>query len=322
MKELDLAAYCAAKTEQHNRPAGVGDAILALADSAKDIARLAASNGMGGEALGSLAGGVNEDGDAQKQLDVLSDEIVTKALRGARIGTYFSEEQAEPIILDQDGVIGVACDPLDGSSNIDTNLTIGTIFSVFAMADCEGGLPPIGRKQLAAGLFVYGPQTTLLLSFGDEVAAFALSPEGRFCTLSWDVAIPKASHEFAINASNAAFWPAPIQSYIHHLSTGAGAQTSGMRWLGSLVADAYRIFRRGGIFLYPQDSRKGYEQGRLRLIYEANPVAFLIEAAGGRASSGTQDILLLPPQSLHQRVPLIFGSADEVDALATLIANS
>lgn len=322
MKELDLAAYCAAKTQEHNRPAPLSRVILALADSAIDIAQLAASNGLGARALGSLAGGLNEDGDAQKQLDVLADEIVTKALRGAGVGSYFSEEQAEPISLDPDGPIGVACDPLDGSSNIDTNLTIGTIFSVFAMADCEDGLPPIGRKQIAAGLFVYGPQTALLLSFGDEVAAFALTPEGQFCALSWDVAIPKARAEFAINASNAAFWPAPIQSYIQNLSSGAGAASSGMRWLGSLVADAYRIFRRGGIFLYPQDSRKGYEHGRLRLIYEANPVGFLVEAAGGRASSGTQDILTIPPQHLHQRVPFIFGSADEVDALTRLIRNS
>ena len=322
MKELDLAAYCAAKAQGHDQPAAVTKAILALAECAIDIAQLAASNGLGAPALGSLAGSMNEDGDAQKQLDVLSDEIITNALRRAGVGTYFSEEQAEPISLDKDGLIAVACDPLDGSSNIDTNLTIGTIFSVFAMADCEGGLPPIGRKQIAAGLFVYGPQTALLLSFGDEVASFALTPEGQFSALSWDVAIPKVSAEFAINASNAAFWPVPIQSYIHHRSSGAGAATSGMRWLGSLVADAYRIFRRGGIFLYPQDSRKGYEQGRLRLIYEANPVAFLVEAAGGKASSGEHDILTIPPQSLHQRVPFMFGSADEVDVLTNLIRNS
>lgn len=322
MRELDLAAYCAAKTDDYGQPAPVCDAILALADSAIQIAQLAASNGIGGKALGSLSGGMNEDGDAQKQLDVLCDAIITKALRGAGVGTYFSEEQAEPIGLNKDALIAVACDPLDGSSNIDTNLTIGTIFSVFAMADCVGGLPPMGHKQMAAGMFVYGPQTALLLSFGDEVAAFALTPEGRFCALTWDVSIPKASTEFAINASNAAFWPAPIQSYIQHVSAGAGATTSAMRWLGSLVADAYRIFRRGGIFLYPQDSRKGYEQGRLRLIYEANPVAFLVEAAGGKASSGTHDILKISPQNLHQRVPFIFGSADEVDALITLIRNS
>ena len=140
--------------------------------------------------------------------------------------------------------------------------------------------------------------------------------------LSWDVAIPARHSEFAINSSNAAFWPTPIQSYIHHRSLGAGAATSGMRWLGSLVADAYRIFRRGGIFLYPQDSRTGYEQGRLRLIYEANPIAFLVEAAGGKASSGTQDILAISPQTLHQRVPLIFGSSDEVEAVIGLIRNS
>ena len=335
MRDLELAAYCAAQAKKPHRPAkssaaisaATNEAILALAEAAIKIAKLAANNGLGAQGLGSgalasLSGTVNEDGDAQKQLDLLCDEIVSDALRGAGIGTYFSEEQAEPIIIDKDGLIGAACDPLDGSSNIDTNLTIGTIFSLFAMADCADGLPPIGHKQIAAGFFIYGPQTALLLSFGDEVVAFALTPEGRFKALSWEVAIPARHAEFAINSSNAAFWPAPIQRYIQHRSLGAGAATSGMRWLGSLVADAYRIFRRGGIFLYPQDSRKGYEQGRLRLTYEANPIAFLVEAAGGKASSGAQDILAIPPQNLHQRVPLIFGSSDEVDALTALIRNS
>ena len=130
--------------------------------------------------------------------------------------------------------------------------------------------------------------------------------------MDWQIDIPKASTEFAINASNAAFWPKPIQDYIYEISYGAGAKDSGMRWLGSLVADSYRIFRRGGVFLYPQDSRKGYEEGRLRLVYEANPIAFLIEAAGGMATTGTGPILDQEISSLHQRIPLIFGSSDEV----------
>lgn len=299
--------------------ATIAPAIAGLAEAAKAIAALSASNGLGGDNLGTMAGGINEDGDSQKQLDVLSDEIVCAALTKAGVGMYYSEEQSQPVTLHDTGTIGVACDPLDGSSNIDTNLTIGTIFSVFALADCVGGLPPIGRKQKAAGLFVYGPQTALLLSFGDEVAAFALSEAGVFERLAWNVSIPKDSTEFAINASNAAFWPAPIKDYIYEVSYGAGAAQSGMRWLGSLVADAFRIFRRGGVFLYPQDSRPSYEQGRLRLIYEASPIAFLIEAAGGKASTGSQDILDVVPTELHQRIPLIFGSAHVVDAITTQI---
>ena len=321
MTMSDLKSYIASTYERKSLPGGLADTLLGLADAAIEIAKLAANNGLDTPNLGGLAGGLNEDGDSQKQLDVLSDYLVCEALSAAGVARYFSEEQAEVKILTPDGQIGVACDPLDGSSNIDTNLTIGTIFSIFDMKDCVNDLPPMGRKQLAAGLFVYGPQTALLLSFGDEVAAFALSEEGRFIRLEWDVQIPASSTEFAINASNAAFWPAPIQTYIAERSTGSAAKTSAMRWLGSLVADAFRIFRRGGVFLYPQDSRTGYEQGRLRLIYEASPMAFLIEAAGGRATTGTHDILDIAPTSLHQRIPLIFGSADEVKHIIARIAQ-
>ena len=183
---------------------------------------------------------------------------------------------------------------------------------MFSVADCDGDLPPIGRKQLAAGVFIYGPQTSLLLRVSDEVVGFGLAPDGQFQRLDWQIAFPPKTSEFAINASNAAFWPEPIKRYIDTLSHGARARQSGMRWNGSLVADAMRIFRRGGVFLYPQDSRDGYEAGRLRLVYEASPIAFLIEAAGGLATTGTIDILDHPISSLHQRVPLFFGSADEV----------
>ena len=295
----------------------VASAIMALSDAAKKIASLAASNGIGGDNLSHLAGGVNEDGDSQKQLDVLSDKIVQDGLRSAGVAIYFSEEEATPITLNQGQSISVACDPLDGSSNIDTNLTIGTIFSVFRTSDCQDGLPPYGRKQIASGFFVYGPQTALLLSFGSDVRAFALSQSGVFAQLDWQVQIPKASAEFAINASNAAFWPDGIKAYIDELSRGEMAHRSGMRWLGSLVADAFRIFRRGGLFLYPEDSRKGYEQGRLRLIYEANPIAFMVEAAGGTAIDGVRPILDIKPDHLHQRIPFIFGSAEMVDELSS-----
>ena len=318
----DLKHYISEVQSHKSLPDEIEEVLLGLAEAAKKIAKLAATNGLDTPNLGQLAGGQNEDGDSQKQLDVLADNLVCEALSAAGIGTYFSEEKAEADIIMPDGVLGVACDPLDGSSNIDTNLTIGTIFSIFKMSDCVNGLPPRGRKQQAAGLFVYGPQTALLLSFGDEVAAFALSEVGDFMRLDWDVQIPVTSAEFAINASNAAFWPAPIQAYIAERTTGSGAKISGMRWLGSLVADAFRIFRRGGVFLYPQDSRKGYAQGRLRLIYEASPMAFLIEAAGGRATTGTTAILDVAPTSLHQRIPLIFGSADEVQLITSQIAKS
>ena len=316
----DISAHKYSDTATAPIGAALQQTITSLAEAASQIAQLAAHNGIASPSLGALAGGQNDDGDSQKQLDMIADDIITKALAGSQVGVYFSEEQTAPQTIhnltdnptDDFRMLGLACDPLDGSSNIDTNTTIGTIFSLFHASDIADNLPPKGRRQLAAGLFVYGPQTSLLLSFGDEVVGFGRASDGVYYRLDWQIAIPPTSPEFAINASNAAFWPPAIQDYIHELSYGAGASASGMRWLGSLVADAYRIFRRGGLFLYPQDSRKGYEAGRLRLVYEANPIAFLIEAAGGVATTGTAPILDQPPTSLHQRVPLIFGSHDEV----------
>jgi len=300
----------------------VGQAILALSEAAKKIAALASYQGIGTASLGALTGHENEDGDDQKQLDVMADEAIQQAIQKTDIGIYFSEEISTSLEINKTGALGLACDPLDGSSNIDTNLTIGTIFSIFKKEDCQDGLPPLGRAQLAAGLFIYGPQTSLLLRIGDDLSAFALDNRGQFQQLDWQIEIPKTASEFAINASNAAFWPTPIQSYIASLCAPNQAQHSGMRWLGSLVADAMRIFRRGGIFLYPQDSRKDYEAGRLRLAYEANPIAFLIEAAGGMATTGTTAILDVPVTSLHQRVPLIFGSSEMVKQVVNIISQS
>ena len=287
--------------------------ILALADSAIHIADLASQNGLGAYALGALAGAENQDGDSQKQLDIIADEHIADALQSAGASHYFSEERDQALIFDNTSALAVAADPLDGSLNIDTNLTIGTIFSIFKSADIQDGLPPKGRAQKAAGLFIYGPQTILLLSFGDEVKAFALNHHKKFEVMAWDVSIPQGSSEFAINASNAQRWQAPIKAYIESLITAS----SNMRWLGSLVADAFRIFRRGGIFLYPADSRKTYEQGRLRLVYEANPIAFLVEVAGGDATNGKMAILDIDVEHIHQRVPLIFGSRDQIKQFLT-----
>ena len=311
---MNLSDYLALKTAPSQKD-GLSALINALAQSAIYISGLASQNGLNAASLGALAGGENDDGDSQKQLDVLADEHITKMARIAGASHYFSEEQSEAVCFDANAEFALAADPLDGSSNIDTNLTIGTIFSIFKTADIKDDLPPCGRMQQAAGLFVYGPQTALLLSFGDEVKAFALSQEGLFEEMAWDVNIPADADEFAINASNALRWPREVKAYIDSLVQNQ----SNMRWLGSLVADAFRIFRRGGIFLYPSDSRKGYEQGRLRLVYEANPIAFLVQAAGGAATTGTQDILDVPVVTIHQRVPLIFGSLQQVKNFLSFI---
>ena len=264
--------------------------------------------------LGAVRGSANADGDDQKKLDVLADEMIATALAAVdHVAAYLSEERDAAIQLHDGGDVIVASDPLDGSSNIDTNVSIGTIFSILPASG--GSLQP-GRNQLASGIFVYGPQTTLLVTCGDGVFAFQLGTDGQFHDMGWQVRMPAETSEFAINASNSRHWAAPVSRYIADClagSAGPRQRNFNMRWVGSLVADGWRIFRRGGIFLYPADARNGYDNGRLRLVYEASPMAFLVTQAGGRASDGQQDILDIVPDALHQRVPLVFGSANEVD---------
>ena len=291
----------------------VAAAVAALATVAADLSATIRQADATAQ-LGAVRGSANADGDDQKKLDVLADEMIASALANcAGVAAYLSEERDSAMGLDDGGDVIVASDPLDGSSNIDTNVSIGTIFSILPAAG--GHLQP-GRNQLASGIFVYGPQTTLLVTFGDGVFAFQLAENREFYDMGWQVQIPPETSEFAINASNSRHWRAPVSHYIADCLAGADGprqRNFNMRWVGSLVADGWRIFRRGGIFLYPADARKGYETGRLRLVYEANPMAMLVSQAGGRASDGQQEILAITPTSLHQRVPLVFGSANEVD---------
>ena len=312
----DIKAYLLEKHRQGQISQTLCDAITALCDAAQKIAQIAAQNGIGAASLGALTGAENTDGDEQKALDVMADELISAALAPTGIAAYLSEERNDAVVFsDTKERIVVASDPLDGSSNIDTNLTIGTIFSIYR-AEGDGWLMQ-GRAQQAAGFFAYGPQTLLLLTIGQGVVGFCLDADGHFIQMDWQPQIPATTGEFAINAANSRYWTPKTQNYIRQLLAGEEGprrRNFNMRWNGSLVADAYRIFRRGGIFLYPQDSRKGYEDGRLRLVYEANPIALLIEQAGGRASDGTQAILDIVPTGYHMRVPFIFGSADEVDS--------
>ena len=291
----------------------VAAAVAALAAVAADLSAMIRRADATAQ-LGAVRGSANADGDDQKKLDVLADEMIASALANcAGVAAYLSEERDTAMGLDDGGDVIVASDPLDGSSNIDTNVSIGTIFSILPAA---GGHLQSGRNQLASGIFVYGPQTTLLVTFGDGVFAFQLAEDREFYDMGWQVQIPPETSEFAINASNSRHWRAPVSRYIADCLAGVDGprqRNFNMRWVGSLVADGWRIFRRGGIFLYPADARKGYDTGRLRLVYEANPMAMLVSQAGGRASDGQQDILAITPTSLHQRVPLVFGSANEVD---------
>lgn len=298
----------------------LGAAVVEIAGAAATVADLVAQGPLAG-ALGAVLGS-NADGDAQKALDVRANEAFLDALRRAPVAVFASEETEAALALDSRAPLVVAIDPLDGSSNIDTNLSIGSIFSVLPNPGGDpnrAALQP-GVNQLAAGFVVYGPQTALVLSFGRGVCAFTYDRRcGDFVLTRSDVQIPPGRREYAINASNYRHWEAPVRAYIDDCVSGAEGprgEDFNMRWLASLVAETYRILVRGGIFLYPRDDRPGYHNGRLRLVYEANPIAFIVEQAGGAATDGERRILDITPGALHQRVPLIFGSRDKVERLA------
>ena len=291
------------------------DLAAAITCLASASARISAEIRTPRSVLDAVAGDVNADGDTQKALDVLADDIILAAAQQAGAAAYMSEERETAISLSDDGSFIIASDPLDGSSNIGVNVSIGTIFSVLPTA---GHGLVAGRDQLAAGFFVYGPQTTLLLTVGAGVASFVMDADGRFQMIDDNVRIPDQTAEFAINAGNQRHWLAPARRYVADCLAGADGprgRNFSQRWVGSLVADAWRIFCRGGVFLYPADGRNGYADGRLRLVYEAAPIAFLAMQAGGRATDGTGDILDIVPTAVHQRVPLVFGSSEEVDEI-------
>jgi fructose-1,6-bisphosphatase I len=291
--------------------------LLAIARSCATIAATIARGDLAGE-WSAVVGG-SAGGDEQKMLDVWANDQLLEALAGARVSAIASEELDAPTWLQGDSSIAVALDPLDGSSNIDTNAPIGTIFSILPAAGPATFLQP-GTRQIAGGYANYGPQCAFVLTVGKGTLVFALDPDTRQFRLTGGcVAVKQASHEYAINASNYRHWSHDIRCYIDDCLAGAeGARGTdlNMRWLGSVVAECHRILARGGVYLYPSDRRRGYENGRLRLVYEANPIAFLIEQAGGKASDGQTRILDLVPGHIHQRTPLIFGSAEEVDRIA------
>ena len=261
---------------------------------------------------------INSDGDIQKPLDIISDEILISFLKKSPAAGYASEEQEGHIDFKNNNNFIVLADPLDGSSNIDVNVSIGTIFSIMSKNNLplEKAFIQNGSHQKSSGFFVYGPQTTLFMTVGVGTSLFALDEVlGKFILIKDNINIPETTTEFAINAAYKRFWDSATLQYINDCQNGESGprkKNFGMRWVGSLVADASRIFNRGGIFLYPSDMREKYKNGRLRLTYEANPIAFLVEQANGEATDGHKNILDLEVNELHQRSPLIFGSKEEV----------
>jgi fructose-1,6-bisphosphatase I len=321
----ELEAVLSSQTGGDPTGLAVARAIREMAGAASSLARLIGQPPLHGR-LGAHDGGANSDGDKQRRLDMVAEDLFSAALRKAGVAAYLSEEVEHPAILDETGVLAVAIDPLDGSSNIDVNAPIGTIFSMLPMPSQALTEPALafrqkGRAQVAAGFFIYGPQTSLIVTLGAGSLLFVLDREAdTFILVEPALQIPPENAEYAINASNYRHWHEPVKAYIDDCVKGVEGprgRNFNMRWIGSMVADSYRIFMRGGIFLYPADCRDGYEQGRLRLLYEANPVAFLAEQAGGAATDGIDPILDRTPHTPHQRIPFIMGSIEKVDRVRT-----
>jgi fructose-1,6-bisphosphatase I / sedoheptulose-1,7-bisphosphatase len=271
-------------------------------------------------------------GEVQKKLDVLSNEIfICMNEWNGYLAGMASEEMDHPKQIPshyQRGKYLLVFDPLDGSSNIDVNVSVGSIFSILRAPQdvvdsgrdvTEGDFLQPGAAQVAAGYALYGPTTMFVLSVGNGVAGFTLNPGlGEFVLTHPCIQVPADTHEFAINSSNSRFWEPPIKRYVDEClagKTGTRSKDFNMRWIASMVADAHRILMRGGVFMYPRDTKDPMKPGRLRLLYEANPISFLMEQAGGRASTGRQPMLGVKPTSLHQRIGLVFGSRNEVERI-------
>lgn len=278
-----------------------------------------------GGALSGLYGSAEQEnvqGEIQKKLDVISNDLLKQALLANRnVAGIASEEEEQAIAGNAEGQYLVTFDPLDGSSNIDVNVTVGTIFSVLALPEnctqvTTDTFLQAGRKQIAAGYVLYGPSVILAITTGDGVAMYNLGADGDFYQTEDQIQVPETTKEFAINMSNQRFWQAPMQNYVNDLLLGEKGPLGkrfNMRWIASMVAEVHRILTRGGIFMYPYDSRDPSKAGKLRLMYEGNPMSFLIEQAGGASSDTQMPIMDLEPNHIHQRVPVILGSKEEVE---------
>ena len=300
-----------AKTGDLHR--AIASTLTEVAGACREIAALVAT----GSCVDDLAA-------RKRELDLRAQYLLVKALARAPVAAVLSEEMEAPLPLSPGAPINVALDPLHGSSNIDTNAPIGTIVSLLPAPAGSGASDPAaflrsGREQLAAGYAIYGPQTALALTLGAGTELFTLDPaRAQFVRSRANVRVPPQAREFAINASNYRHWDIPVQTWFNDCLAGADgprADNFNMRWTASMVAEAHRILVRGGVYLYPSDARQGYRNGRLRLIYEANPIAFLMEQANGQGSTGRERILDRVPRLLHERVPFIFGARQEVERI-------
>jgi fructose-1,6-bisphosphatase I len=323
-QRISLTQYLVEQQREHGHiPGQLRLLIEVVARACKRIA-ISVNKGALGEVLGS-AGSENVQGEVQKKLDIIANEVLVDANEwGGHLAAMASEEMDSIHVVPNrypQGEYLLLFDPLDGSSNIDVNVSIGTIFSVLRKVDNHPGvseqdfLQP-GRRQAAAGYCVYGPQTTLVLTVGRGVAMFTLDREqGSWVLTAENVTIPEDTKEFAINMSNMRHWAAPVKRYIDEClagKEGVRGKDFNMRWVASMVADVHRILTRGGIFMYPWDKREPDKPGKLRLMYEANPMSFLVEQAGGMSTNARERIMDIQPGKLHERVSVVLGSKNEV----------
>jgi fructose-1,6-bisphosphatase I / sedoheptulose-1,7-bisphosphatase len=303
----------------------LGALLVDVAAAIKAISAMTAKGALGGF-LGEL-GTKNVQGETQQKLDVLANEVMIRSCEwGGLLAGMASEELDDPYPVPSEYTRGrylLIFDPLDGSSNTDVNVSVGTIFSVLRHGRTD---PPVvsdylqpGGQQVAAGYAIYGPATMLVITVGKGTHGFTLDREiGNFILTHPNLQIPAETNEFAINTSNARFWEPPVHRYVTECQagkTGDRRRDFNMRWIASMVAEVHRILMRGGVFMYPKDTKDPGKPGRLRLLYEANPISLLVEQAGGRATTGRERVLGVVPDALHQRVPVILGSCNEVDRI-------
>jgi fructose-1,6-bisphosphatase I len=323
MRRVTLTQYLIEQQRQYGKVSPELRLLIeVIARACKAISHAVSKGPLAG--IGDSMGLDNVQGEAQKKLDVIANSVLVEANEwGGQLAAMVSEEMAEPYQIPNrypKGEFLLLYDPLDGSSNLDVNIAVGTIFSVLRCpsecddADARAFLQP-GSQQVAAGFALYGAATILVLTVGNGVVGFTLDRElGSFVLTDEKIMIPPDTQEFAINASNARNWGAPVKRYIDECLAGKAGERGkdfNMRWVASMVADVYRILCRGGVFMYPCDAK--HKEGRLRLMYEANPMAMIVEQAGGAATDGTQRMLDVQPTALHQRVGVVLGSKNEVE---------
>jgi fructose-1,6-bisphosphatase I len=304
-------------------PAGLQDLLLAVVNTCSTLSHEVAQGALIG-LLGS-AGSGNVQGEVQQKLDIIANDQLMDGVKECKsLAGLASEEMELPVAVQGTGDYLLLFDPLDGSSNIDVNVSIGTIFSILKKQDPSAPLQTSdfllsGRHQVAAGYVVYGPQTTMALTLGDGVVMFTLNKEtSEFLLIKDAVTISPSTKEFAINMSNMRHWADPVRRYVEEClagTTGVRDKDFNMRWIASMVADVHRVLSRGGVFMYPWDKRDPKKAGKLRLMYEANPMSFLVEQAGGASINGTQTIMDLQPTGLHERVSVMLGSKEEIERL-------